>query len=1169
MGNLYQNFTEGKMDKDSDERLIKKGFFRHAENVLIVQSEGSDVGAIENAYSNKKLTNIDFGDNALCIGIYCDEAEDKIYWFVVSDSGCYLLEYNIKNEIASLVLSDTRIGSEKALTLSKDYLITGIFKITSEDRKKSLFGWADDNMEPCCINIERAKTWGENNFVLEDILLAKKPPRYAPKLTPLNINSGSNNIEKKYLSFSYRYKYIDGEYSALSSYTNYSFAPKRFQLDYYINQNKGMVNSFNAVNIQFNTGGKNVTDIQLVVKESNSNNLAVIETFNKKNEGWSDNQNKTYQFSNSKLHSSLPAKELYRAFDNVPLKAKALELIGNRPIFGNYLEGRDMVDSNNAPVFMNYELSLIQQPLVDGKDFVVDFTANVLTFSNPDGIELKEGNIVTFFLVLYLAGVESYSNEFYYLLPEDYATIAAAFDTDLFRDFLTIIQDDLQSNYQFDTAPPKDGYVEFIKPTIVVSVSGSDVLLTFTPVTFKDSNAADAEVVENFTVDTLTTVVFNTYSTASSLKSFRDYEVGFLYLDNYNRATTTLTTPYNTIFIPLKYSVYKNKIQVKVNNPPPVWADRFKVVLKSKPLAYEVIYVNKFYNEDLNVWCKLEGDNKDKVKENDILILKTSNEGAVTTLNKVTVLEVKAQDKDFIPLNADADGNLIEEEQGVYMKIRPSGFSMDLSDYEVKQSSDYNRTSKGSYPKAYLDLFTTVELGIATEYPIPAGSSITVKLDSYRKFDAGWKHHIHEKEYFAQKDYPSLKEWAEELLVNKYVPAIINEDPSDVSDYGPNISVVRGYFTNGLFGVKIFTETGLATDKMYLKIIGLEDGGSGGRYGRINADLVVRTSSGFFAFETEVKQADSEIYFETEQTFDIVNGNHQGNIQNQDNSSFTPAIIELDAFNCYAQGNGVESYKINDAFNANALNIDLRPSAASFEEYKAVRRYADLTYGEPYIESTNVNGLNEFNLSTLNFKELDKQYGSIQKLYSRDNDLLVLQEEKASKILFGKDALYNADGTSNPTSTRQVLGQQVTYLGENGIGKNPESFAENDYQIYYANSRRGLMQRLSIDGVTDIVEGMVDWFRDLFNSNSNSKKIGCYDPYLKQYVLSIDNEVDIVYDLECGNTIAKNNQKLPFSYHFNLNDLEGDIVLNYNISQGNATIMAVFNGVVAVPKLIG
>jgi hypothetical protein len=49
------------------------------------------------------------------------------------------------------------------------------------------------------------------------------------------------------------------------------------------------------------------------------------------------------------------------------------------------------------------------------------------------------------------------------------------------------------------------------------------------------------------------------------------------------------------------------------------------------------------------------------------------------------------------------------------------------------------------------------------------------------------------------------------------------------------------------------------------------------------------------------------------------------------------------------------SYRIKDGFNKKHLNIDLRPSTTSVEEYKAVRRYADLTYSEPFIESTNIN----------------------------------------------------------------------------------------------------------------------------------------------------------------------------------------------------------------------
>ncbi len=1162
MPNLYRNFIKGIMNKDLDERLLPDGTYRHAENILVTQSEGSDVGSVQNSYSNKKITNIDFGPNSICINMFSDEANDLIYWFVVSDLGCYLMEYNVRKGISSTVLADTRNIENRVLKLSKDYLITGIEKIND------LLLFTDDNIEPCCINIERAKTWAENGFELEDILLVKKPPRYAPRLTPIYINGGNNNIEEKFLSFAYRYKYLDGEYSALSSYTNYSFTPKDFKLNYYTMQNEGMINAFNGVKINFNTGDKRVTDVQLVVKESNSNNLIVVETFNKTNEGWANNESKNYQFSNSKLHYSLPSKELFRAFDNVPLKAKSLTIIGNRPIFGNYVEGRDLIDYNNKKVFLDYELTLIQQQLEEGEDFITVTNANTISFSNPNEIVLNEGNKITFALVVFLDGVETYNNSFFYVLPETYNTIEGAFENDLFKDFLKVIESDLQNSYVFDTTAttPVDrtGYVEFIKPTISSSFNGSNIVISINPVTFKDTKNNDALVVFDFVYDPTSNIVISSSLTSASLKTEKNYEIGVVYLDSMNRATTVLTTPYNTIFIPLQYSIFKNKIQVKLNSIPPVWADRFKIVLKSKPLIYENIYINKFYNEDLNVWCKLEGDNKDKVKEGTVLLLKKSPTGPETSVKKVTVLEIKTQEKDFIPLNADEEEQLIIEESGVYMKIRPSNFSMDLDDYEVKQSSNIGSEGRANaYPNAYLDLFSNIDGSLIADYKLNVGSSITLKLDSSFNYRDGWKHHIHEKEYIAQRDYDSIGEWANEVLAGKFIPAIVNGDPKTVTNYGPNISVVRGKFESPTF-FPLFVETGLATDKQFLKVTGLESGGTGGRYGRIDAKIVVRSSSGFYAFETVPDQAETEIYYETEQTFEVINNNHFGNIQNQQISNRTPAIIELDAFNCYAQGNGVESYKIKDSFNKNYLNIDLRPSAASFEKYRSIRRSSDMTYGEPYIDSTNINGLNEFNLSKANYKSLDKQYGSIQKLHSRDNDILVLQEEKASKVLFGKDMLYNSDGSYNVTSNTDVLGQQVTYLGENGIGTNPESFGINDFQIFYTNQRQGTISRLSIDGVTSIVEGMTDWFRDTFRDKPKSKKIGCFDPYHQQYVLSIGEEKIETFELNCGNTIVKENQVNSFSYFLNLNDLEGNIVLNYNIKSGNGTVTATFNGNVYV-----
>ena len=48
MPKLTRNFTQGKMNKDLDSRLIPPGQYRDALNIQVATSEGSDVGAVQN-----------------------------------------------------------------------------------------------------------------------------------------------------------------------------------------------------------------------------------------------------------------------------------------------------------------------------------------------------------------------------------------------------------------------------------------------------------------------------------------------------------------------------------------------------------------------------------------------------------------------------------------------------------------------------------------------------------------------------------------------------------------------------------------------------------------------------------------------------------------------------------------------------------------------------------------------------------------------------------------------------------------------------------------------------------------------------------------------------------------------------------------------------------------
>ena len=105
--------------------------------------------------------------------------------------------------------------------------------------------------------------------------------------------------------------------------------------------------------------------------------------------------------------------------------------------------------------------------------------------------------------------------------------------------------------------------------------------------------AITRRVYEYYTI-TFGKTVFQEVGNPSSLHSNRGYEVGIVYMDEFNRSTTALVSPDNTEFVPCGDSASKNSIQVII--PPtqiaPYWATRYKFVIKADAENYETIYSN-------------------------------------------------------------------------------------------------------------------------------------------------------------------------------------------------------------------------------------------------------------------------------------------------------------------------------------------------------------------------------------------------------------------------------------------------------------------------------------------------------------------------------------------------------------------------------------------------
>ena len=184
---------------------------------------------------------------------------------------------------------------------------------------------------------------------------------------------------------------------------------------------------------------------------------------------------------------------------------------------------------------------------------------------------------------------------------------------------------------------------------------------------------------------------------------------------------------------------------------------------------------------------------------------------------------------------------------------------------------------------------------------------------------------------------------------------------------------------------------------------------------------------------------------------------------------------------------------MDDDFNAPVIGKCVRVSSTLDKPYKEERKASGLIFSGIFNSTSGVNNTNQFTAAENITKDLNPTYGSIQKLHARDTDLIALLEDKCFRILADKDALFNADGSTNVTSNINVLGQAVPYVGEFGISKNPESFASYGFRTYFTDKARGAVIRLSRDGITEISsKGMTDYFEDGLKS-ATSDLIGSYD----------------------------------------------------------------------------
>ena len=1052
------------------------------------------------------------------------------------------------------------------LNFSTDKLITGANIIEG-----NLY-WTDDNTEPKKIDIER---WKQDDIGLigdithidgevidhSDITVIRPHPWKAIKLELQSyddyadelVESGGGDprdtlpeppFESIYPRYSYRWRYEDGQYSPYAPFTQAAFIPKERVLEstgvrgvqegdldddtnvartdffvpstaetnYLEGYNTTMFNNVGKITLNnIPRGTRDVVAVDLLYTESISGTIYILETIEIPEmqrgmdhvissnyqlgvveRGNYDLVPLRYEITTRKIYRALPQEQLIRDFDNVPRLAKAQEVTANRLIYGNYLHQYDQLSSvslvvngieaesfpylypNRYPGTYNHTDDQVNKPT----------RQHLLARSFSDGLHVK-GNRTYEIGVAYL---DSYGRLGGMLqagsITSDTGEVTEA---GAFRmPFRQFYRQKLVA--QITSLPPKwaDKYRFYIK---------------------------------DVSMDHHNLVSYNIYNDGQSGENKSSY-----------------------------------------------------------------------------VWLEFQSTDRNKITEETILVPRRVNGDLRDTKTRHLVQDIQGEAPELIRnqlgVSSNAEGRKLSPVLSHYRAELQDAFGKRTKDYQHgnyppngpqlfirDEREDFNETGMIQILNRYIadSGYEIKENGVTVDrFDIARGVTgtkadqiadtsgdgegslyVRVASDSGGAPVTNWAR-VEEIRMGTDSDRPTSHRTQMAFVLGENVMIEGTEgDDGIVTDPGvvaldpqPNtpLTFLPGRVTNGRFQIE-FASSAISEEalerlqgRFWVKVPRNELATSRSEFD--NTGELVSLNQVWFETEPVVAESNLDLFWESSQTFCVCTDHGYPN--------------KLDWGNCIAEilspkdksdeeieaevvdgtpnwGPYLESTRINDRFNTVQLVRGVRANTP-VERYAEERRGQGLIWSGIFNSRSGVNRLNQFIQAEGIQKELEPNYGTLQKLHTRDTNIIAFTEDKVFRILADKDQLYNADGGGNVSASNAVLGQTTPFTGEYGISLNPESFASYGHNLYFTDSNRGaVLQCTPSNGQIFEISGagMNDVFRDrLFSAD---RIWGMFDNYTDKYILSVQD-----YDFE-DEVIDLNSQfgddgNLTFGYEL---DVEG------------------------------
>jgi len=719
---------------------------------------------------------------------------------------------------------------------------------------------------------------------------------------------------------------------------------------------------------------------------------------------------------------------------------------------------------------------------------------------------------------------------------------------------------DIITLFDFDNTPgTSNAFVGFTASSSLVHPEVGNIKASYYKVRMA-SNSPSA----SFTTASTPTQYTSSARAFPSVKSLREYQIGIVYGDYYGRETPVLYDKNTSVTVPKNKAPLFNNLAVAIKNNPPAWADYYKFYIKELTGEYYNIPLFKAFPLDIDdpnnpgpgvapetahVLLAFSSSEASKIEVDDYLVLKKAhgvggpvNLGTTSLSGNTTIVNVNGAviDTDARFKVLEIINELDNAQQGANL-VTPSGqivYGCTVDDalgrffVRIKATDAFDQfigidqtgtfaspgmrsqSEKGAVMSAVFEIEKKRNIDQDLFYEV--GSAYPIKLDEKSIAD-----YIH-SDFILQVPAESMIAFSTDIAhdINRKLRTnnirvksvqgaktfgsnhVLNIDPNS-SDEGAGLAFIefdipgQNDFSSNNFGI----------------LDAVDQNGNVIPGNVVYNNIFLNATANLAGSKLNLLDAETGAIVQVEVVYSTYNGSNVIAIKPYScRSEFYSRTFTttLPFYNCISFANGVESDRILDVFNEDVLytydggkQSGWKATIPDDGNYREVVQSNQIIFSQEY-SKTFGGGFNEFIVADPTgsiVKLLNYEYGSITKLHARNSDLIALCENKVLKILAKKDAAYDIQGQSTFIASNKVLGGIIPFIGNYGC-QNAESFAEEEYRIYFVDQAKGSVLRLSRDGITPISEaGMNDWFNDQLRYSQSI--VGGYDPKKNAYIITL------------------------------------------------------------------